>query len=77
MSLHELRSLIGYVPQKGMLFSGDIEGNIAYGDPDMSHADVDRGAIAIRFGIDELGGLGDPRGALDIRMRHILSLIHI
>lgn len=44
MSLHELRSLIGYVPQKGMLFSGDIEGNIAYGDPDMTHADVARAA---------------------------------
>lgn len=44
MSLHELRSLIGYVPQKGMLFSGDIEGNIAYGDPDMTHADVERAA---------------------------------
>ncbi len=44
MSLHELRSLIGYVPQKGMLFSGDIEGNIAYGDPDMPHADVERAA---------------------------------
>lgn len=44
MSLHELRSLIGYVPQKGMLFSGDIEGNIAYGDPDMAHADVARAA---------------------------------
>lgn len=44
MSLHELRSLIGYVPQKGMLFSGDIEGNIAYGDPDMAHADVERAA---------------------------------
>lgn len=44
MSLHELRSLIGYVPQKGMLFSGDIEGNIAYGDPDMAHVDVERAA---------------------------------
>lgn len=44
MSLHELRSLIGYVPQKGMLFSGDIEGNISYGDPGMSHVDVERAA---------------------------------
>lgn len=44
MSLHELRSLIGYVPQKGMLFSGDIEGNIAYGNPDMPRADVERAA---------------------------------
>lgn len=44
MSLHELRLLIGYVPQKGMLFSGDIEGNISYGDPGMSHADVERAA---------------------------------
>ncbi|MCC6145940.1 MAG: ABC transporter ATP-binding protein [Anaerolineaceae bacterium] len=29
---HELRSRIGYVPQKGMLFSGTIESNLLYGD---------------------------------------------
>jgi ATP-binding cassette subfamily B multidrug efflux pump len=29
---HELRDRIGYVPQKGMLFSGTIESNLRYGD---------------------------------------------
>jgi ATP-binding cassette subfamily B protein len=28
---HELRDELGYVPQKGVLFSGDIESNIMYG----------------------------------------------
>lgn len=31
-----LRSLIGYVPQKGFLFSGTVTENVALGDPDMS-----------------------------------------
>lgn len=30
---HELRDQIGYVPQKGVLFSGDIASNILYGNP--------------------------------------------
>ncbi len=29
---HELRSKIGYIPQKGMLFSGTIESNLKYAD---------------------------------------------
>ena len=43
MGLEELRGLIGYVPQKGVLFSGDIAGNIAYADPETvsyTHLDV-------------------------------------
>ena len=32
ISLHDLRKNIGYVPQKGILFSGTIKSNIAYGD---------------------------------------------
>lgn len=31
MSQHKLRSLLGFVPQKGLLFSGDIESNIKFG----------------------------------------------
>jgi ATP-binding cassette subfamily B protein len=31
LSQHELRNGLGYVPQKGVLFSGDIESNIMYG----------------------------------------------
>lgn len=32
MSLHKLHDLIGFVPQKGVLFSGDIESNIKFGN---------------------------------------------
>lgn len=32
----DLRSIIGFVPQKGILFSGTIESNIKYSDEDMS-----------------------------------------
>ncbi len=31
MSLHDLRERIGYVPQKGVLFTGTIESNLKYG----------------------------------------------
>ena len=31
VSLHDLREKIGFVPQKGMLFSGTIESNLKYG----------------------------------------------
>jgi len=31
MRLHDLREKIGYVPQKGVLFSGTIESNLKYG----------------------------------------------
>jgi ATP-binding cassette subfamily B protein len=33
---HELRSHIGYVPQKSVLLAGTIESNIAYGKPDLT-----------------------------------------
>lgn len=33
---HDLRSRIGYVPQKGVLFSGDIESNLRYADENAS-----------------------------------------
>ncbi len=34
VSQHELREKLGYVPQKGLLFSGDIASNILFGNPD-------------------------------------------
>ncbi len=34
VSQHDLREKIGYVPQKGVLFSGTIESNLKYGDED-------------------------------------------
>ena len=36
MKLKDLRDKIGYVPQKGILFSGTIESNIAFSDENMS-----------------------------------------
>lgn len=36
VSQHELRDKIGYVPQKGVLFSGNIESNIKYGKKSIS-----------------------------------------
>ncbi len=37
---HELREQLGYVPQKGILFSGDIASNIMYGNPDGSDEEM-------------------------------------
>lgn len=36
VSQHRLRSLLGYVPQKGVLFSGDIASNLKFGGEDIS-----------------------------------------
>ena len=36
LSQHKLRSLLGYVPQKAVLFSGDISSNLKFGGPDIS-----------------------------------------
>ena len=44
MKQHDLREMIGYVPQKGMLFSGDIKSNIAYGAEDKSFENIRRAA---------------------------------
>ena len=42
--LHDLRARIGYVPQKGMLFSGTIESNLKYGGENISDADMQQAA---------------------------------
>ena len=44
VKMHDLRSKIGYVPQKGILFSGTIESNIAFGDNKMSKANIEKAA---------------------------------
>ena len=41
---HELRERLGYVPQKGVLFSGDIKSNILYGNPDGSDEEMKEAA---------------------------------
>ncbi len=40
----ELRERLGYVPQKGVLFSGDIESNILYGNPKGSEEEMQEAA---------------------------------
>ncbi|HUD20952.1 MAG TPA: ABC transporter ATP-binding protein [Candidatus Saccharimonadales bacterium] len=40
----ELRRRIGYVPQKGVLFSGTIKSNIKYGAPEATDQEVERAA---------------------------------
>ena len=39
-----LRDAIGFVPQKGVLFSGDIDSNLAFGCPDASHEQLEKAA---------------------------------
>lgn len=41
---HNLREAIGFVPQKGVLFSGDIDSNLAFGCPDASHEQLEKAA---------------------------------
>ena len=44
MTQHDLRQEIGYVPQKGTLFSGTIESNQTYGSPSAAEDQVRRSA---------------------------------
>ena len=44
VSQHELRDRLGYVPQKGLLFSGDIASNIMFGNPDGSEEEMKEAA---------------------------------
>ena len=44
VSQHNLRDKIGYVPQKGVLFSGTIESNLKYGKGDATEEEIERAA---------------------------------
>ena len=44
VSQHELRDKIGYVPQKGVLFSGTIDSNLRYGNKDAREDEVEKAA---------------------------------
>ena len=44
VSQHELRSKIGYVPQKGVLFTGSIEENIKYGNEELDKKEIIKAA---------------------------------
>ena len=43
-SIHELRGKIGYVPQKGILFSGTIDSNLRYGKKDATEEEIIKAA---------------------------------
>jgi ATP-binding cassette subfamily B protein len=40
MSQERLREIMGFVPQRGIFFSGDIESNIKFGAPDISEEEM-------------------------------------
>lgn len=44
LSLHKLHEVLGYVPQKGVLFSGDIESNLKFGGADISDVQMEQAA---------------------------------
>lgn len=44
LAVDTLRAQIGYVPQKAVLFSGDINSNIAYGAPNATAQDIEEAA---------------------------------
>jgi ATP-binding cassette, subfamily B, multidrug efflux pump len=60
VSQSELRDRIGYVPQKGTLFSGTIESNMLYADKDATQEDIQEAldiAQASEFVFDDEKGL--------------------
>ena len=62
ISLEELREEIGFVPQKGVLFSGTIRSNLQYGARDASDEDLNeviRIAQASEFVDDKPKGLSE------------------
>ena len=44
ISQHKLHDMLGYVPQKGVLFSGDIESNIKFGGDFITDRDMEEAA---------------------------------
>lgn len=61
--MHDLRDVIGFVPQKGVLFGGTIESNLKYGAPDISDeelAEVIEIAQAKEFIDEKEEGLQSP-----------------
>ena len=47
LGLDDFRGRLGYVPQESFLFTGTIRGNIAYGRPEASDAEVEAAARAV------------------------------
>ena len=79
MSQKELRDRLGYVPQKGVLFSGTIDSNIRYGKTDISEEQVKKAAMVAQaqdFIEEKPHGYESPvaQGGTNVSG---LSLIHI
>ena len=51
VSQHDLREKIGYVPQKGILFSGTIDSNLRYGKEDATKEEISK-AVSIAQATD-------------------------
>jgi ATP-binding cassette subfamily B protein len=47
LGLDDFRGRLGYVPQESFLFTGTIRGNIAYGRPEATDAEVEAAARAV------------------------------
>ena len=63
MDLKDLRNRIGYVPQKGVLFSGTIESNLRFGAPDASAEELEKAADiaqASEFIAEKEEGMNSP-----------------
>lgn len=58
MTLHDLRENLGYVPQKGVLFSGTIHSNLAYSDPNVGEEEI-RSAAQIAQAMEFINGKPD------------------
>jgi len=50
VSQHDLRDRIGYIPQKGMLFSGTIESNLRFADENASPLEIQKAAEIAQAG---------------------------
>lgn len=62
-SQHELRNRIGFVPQRGLLFSGTVRSNIAFGEKEISDEEVKEAAkiaCANNFIVDMEGEYDAP-----------------
>ena len=58
ISLGKLRDMLGFVPQKGVLFSGTIASNIKFGDENISDEDMYK-AAEIAQALELIGGKED------------------
>lgn len=44
VTMHDLREVIGYIPQKGVLLSGTIDSNLRYGRPEATKKEIKKAA---------------------------------